>query len=437
MRMASTTPGQTGTVPLGGLSPLVPRVRALFALLLFSAGCNRSAPPAPALPSGPVWATVGDTCEYSTWTQVAEGNGVGYRFDWGDGDTSDWSEFVPGGTQVLEEHVWNSGGFWPVRSQAQGMHGARSEWSAALDVNVRPMPGYPDVPLATIDVGGDPTGIAVSPDGEKVYVVNCEDGDLLAIRTSDNSVAGRAPGIGGYSLALSTSGDSLYLVDGTTLRLVTTHDFAVCCSADIGEDAWYVLLPPGSGQIWVSYWEWMRSGRIAVLRASDLTEVTKVHLDATAPRGMAASPDGRFVYVALSDINAVAVVSTADYEVTCRIPVGAVPVDVAVSPDGRMAFTADYEGYSVTAIRTSDNAVLGTVPAGCYPMNLEFDPSGQYLYVACDEDIGAVVDAASLEALPAKWKESICVTCPPDGSRLYSCNGYDGKVTVFGFPNQN
>jgi DNA-binding beta-propeller fold protein YncE len=417
------------------------RLAAVLAVTLALAGCHTSAPPAPTLPSGPVWATVGDTCEYSTWTQVAEGNGVGYRFDWGDGDTSDWSEFVPGGTQVLGEHVWNSGGFWPVRSQAQGMHGARSEWSAALDVNVRPTPGYPDTPVATIDVGGYPTAIVVSPDGGKVFVANSGEignTDLLAIRTSDDSVIAQVPDIGAWNLALSPSGESLYMVDGTSLRLMTTSDFTVRCTVDIDQDAWYIVLPPGSGQVWVSYWEWMRSGRIAVLRASDLTEVTKVHLDATAPRGMAASPDGRFVYVALSDINAVAVVSTADYEVVCRIPVGAVPVDVAVSPDGRMAFTADYEGYSVTAIRTSDNAVLGTVPVGGFPMNIEFDPSGRYLYVACEDDYdyAAVVEVEELKVLPAAWKDVRCIGCLPDGSRIYS-GGRSQVVTVFGFPNQD
>ncbi len=413
------------------------RPAAVLAVALVLCGCDTSAPPAPALPSGPVWATVGDTCEYSTWTQVAEG-GVGYRFDWGDGDTSDWSVFVPGGTQVLKEHVWNSRGFWPVRSQAQGLYGARSEWSAALEVNVRPMPGYPDTLVATIDVGGDPNSIAVSPDGNRAYIPNCGNGDLVAVRTSDNSVVGRAPGIGGYSLALSASGDSLYLVDGTTLRLVTTHDFAVCCSAGIGEDAWYVVLPPGSGQVWVSYRKWLIGGRIAVLRDSDLTEVAEVCPDDDPwVLGMAASPDGRFVYAALPDANAVAVISTADYRVVRRIPVGVMPVDIALSPDGRLAFTADNQSFSVTALRTSDNVALGSVPVGCEPWDVEFDPSGEYLYVACDEDIGAVVDAASLEALPAKWNEAVCVACLPDGSRLYSSNGYDGKVTVFGFPNQN
>ncbi|UCG44035.1 MAG: YncE family protein [candidate division WOR-3 bacterium] len=414
------------------------RPPAVLAVALALTGCHTAAPPAPALPSGPVWATVGDTCEYSTWTQTAGGRAVGYRFDWGDGDTSDWSEFVPGGTQVLGEHVWDSRGFWPVRSQAQGLYGARSEWSAALDVNVRPKPGYPDTPVATIDVGGRPSGIAVSPDGERVYVANCEDGDLLAIRTSDDSVIARVPDIGAWNLALSASGESLYMVDGASVRLVTTSDLTIRCTVDIDQDAWYLVLPPRSGQVWVSYWEWMRGGRIAVLQASDLTEVTKVHLDATAPRGMAASPDGRFVYVALSDVNAMAVVSTVDYKTVCRIPVGAVPVDAAISPDGRLAFTADLEGYSVTAIRTSDNAVLGSVPVGYEPLDVEFDPSGRYLYIACEDeyDHGMVVDVDRLVARQAAWKDARCVACLPDGSRLYA-GGLGGKVTVFGFPNQD
>jgi YVTN family beta-propeller protein len=407
------------------------RPAAVLVVALVLCGCNTSAPPAPALPSGPAWATVGDTCEYSTWTQVAEGQGVGYRFDWGDGDTSDWSEFVPGGTQVLKEHVWTKAGKWPVRSQAEDISGQYSEWSAAHEVNVRPVPGYPYMVVNRIEVGGRPYAIVVSPDGAKVFVANCENGDLVTIRTADDSVIGRVPGTGAWGLALSPSGESLYTVGSGWLYLMTTHDYALRCSTGISEATFRVALPPGTGQVWVPHFHCWVGGRIVVLRASDLTEVTEVEFGSDQPAGIAATPDGRYVYVTLSDASSVAVVSTADYEVVCRIPVGAVPVDIAISPDGRLAFTADYESFSVTAVRTRDNAVLGSVPVGDGPWDVEFDPSGRYVYVACEGDLGAVVDVARLERLPAVCEWAQCVACLPDGSRLYTGG------TVVGFPNQN
>jgi len=70
------------------------------------------------------------------------------------------------------------------------------------------------------------------------------------------------------------------------------------------------------------------------------------------------------------------------------------------------------------------------------PMDLEFDPGGRYLYVACEDEYGAVVDVDRLEVLPATWKDARCVTCLPDGSRLYT-GGRGQVVTVFGFRNQD
>ena len=86
---------------------------------------------------------------FSTTGSVSEaGHAVEYRFDWGDGDMSDWG---PG----QDTHAWAAPGIFPVKAQARCATdtNALSLWSAATALDIRtPTPGLVRLTASSINI---------------------------------------------------------------------------------------------------------------------------------------------------------------------------------------------------------------------------------------------------------------------------------------------
>ncbi|GAB4462169.1 MAG: alkaline phosphatase family protein [Armatimonadaceae bacterium] len=67
----------------------------------------------------------------------------------------------------------------------------------------------------------------------------------------------------------------------------------------------------------------------------------------TTPQGMCLSPDGKTLFVALSDMNAVAVVDVKENKLKGYIPAGWYPTAVQVSPDGKKLLIVNAKGVGV------------------------------------------------------------------------------------------
>jgi hypothetical protein len=93
-------------------------------------------PDAPEIPSGPSVAPVDSLCTYTTVTSDPDGDDVGYRFAWGDGDTSEWTGWMPSGLQGERSHAYPSPGSFQVRAQARDVSEELSDWSGILPVVV-------------------------------------------------------------------------------------------------------------------------------------------------------------------------------------------------------------------------------------------------------------------------------------------------------------
>src|SRR3989475_8375608 len=97
--------------------------------------------------------------------------------------------------------------------------------------------------------------------------------------------------------------------------------------------------PARDPQLWVSN---EVSNTISVI-APRTNTVTATITVGKRPRGMALSPDGRTVYVALGQDDAVGVIDVAKATLTRTIPVGRDPELVVVSPDGGTLFVSNEE----------------------------------------------------------------------------------------------
>jgi len=92
-------------------------------------------PEIPEIPSGPVYVEVGVEYEYSS-SAIDDEDLIRYRFDWGDGKFSNWSEFLESNVTVNFSYSWSNVSSYQIRVIAQDEQGQNSSWSMPLNVTV-------------------------------------------------------------------------------------------------------------------------------------------------------------------------------------------------------------------------------------------------------------------------------------------------------------
>jgi DNA-binding beta-propeller fold protein YncE len=80
--------------------------------------------------------------------------------------------------------------------------------------------------------------------------------------------------------------------------------------------------------------------------------------------GTAPTPDGRWLIVAVSGANKVAIVDLGAMKVARTIDVPSAPQEVLVTPDGQTAYVSCDSSRKVAAIRTADWTVEKLIDAG-------------------------------------------------------------------------
>ena len=112
-------------------------------------------PASPLALSGPTFVEMGVEYGYVVSTTDSDGDQIRYRFDWGDGTLSDWSELVDSGVTASLYHSWMDIDTYQVRAIAQDEHGLNSSWSALLNVTVSGVNDGGEPSVADIGVSGN------------------------------------------------------------------------------------------------------------------------------------------------------------------------------------------------------------------------------------------------------------------------------------------
>ena len=117
-----------------------------FAVIIASVNAivySNMPPNKPQKPDGPTGGgiifnrvVVGNSYTYTTTTTDPEGDDVYYKWDWGDGNQSDWDGPWSSGIGVEGSHAWAESGVYEVGVKAKDVHGANSSWSDLLNVTV-------------------------------------------------------------------------------------------------------------------------------------------------------------------------------------------------------------------------------------------------------------------------------------------------------------
>jgi YVTN family beta-propeller protein len=169
-----------------------------------------------------------------------------------------------------------------------------------------------------VDVGGFPYAVAVTPNnrppaaGErtKVYVSSERDGTISVVDPESKKVA----------------------------KVIATGDHPIALQLNKAEEKLFIA---NAGSDTISAID-VKSDK--VIHTIPLRPLDVRGLPGCTPMGMALSPDEKTLYVALADMNAVAVVDLKDSRVEGYIPVGWYPTSVVVSPDGSKLVVANAKG---------------------------------------------------------------------------------------------
>ena len=276
-------------------------------------------------------------------------NAQTWYWDFGDGSNS---------TQQNPTHSYLSAGNYTVRLTVHNENGTDSK---LITITVLRPSIYAYITCASgvyvidtvinnvtarISAGDNPEGVAVSPDGTKVYVTNSGDNNVSVIDTATNLVTATVNvGSDPFGVAISPDGTKVYVTNSPLDRTVSVIDTAT----------------------------------------NTITATVNVGY---YPKGVAVSPDGTKVYVTNSGDNNVSVIDTATNLVTATVNVGHPTFGIVVTPDGNKAYVTCYGGNTVSVIDATSHMVIGTIEVGNSPRGVAVNSDGSKVYVANEDTNG-------------------------------------------------
>jgi YVTN family beta-propeller protein len=177
-----------------------------------------------------------------------------------------------------------------------------------------------DAVIATIPVGWGPFGVAVSPDGRKVYIGNWGY-TVPVIDTRTNEVVATVATTGNaLGIAVSEDGHRVYSTNfyDQSLSVIDTATNTVIATAPAGPGPYGVIV--ANKKVYVANWNSPATVSVVDTATNKVIATIPVASDTNGP-GVAASPDGRRVYVTNEIADNVPVIDTAADTVIATIPV--------------------------------------------------------------------------------------------------------------------
>jgi YVTN family beta-propeller protein len=275
----------------------------------------------------------------------------------------------------------------------------------------------------SLRVGNSPRGVAVSPDGSRVYVANYDDDTLSVIDTSTVAALPGAPGnAGGTTGAAGTGGAGS--AGAYTVKLVT--DTIPGAGLGLGNGPWGVAvfdLRPFT----TNYLADTVTGSFA-----NGSTVTTTLGEGDGPIGIAGSPTK--LYVANSNDDTVTVIGDGISD----IAVGANPRAVAYA--GTRVYVTNYLSDSVSVIDDANAAFIGAFAVGDGPIGVAGNQSGSRVYVA--NSLGGTVSVINtatnvVTVIPGVSGRPSYLAVNPAGTRVYVTDSLDNRIAVINTTNNS
>ncbi len=255
----------------------------------------------------------------------------------------------------------------------------------------------------TFRTGVWPSGMAIDPSSNRLYVVSSSDADstITVIDLASNSEVGKIKvGTGPMSIAVDSASQTAYvantehMVDGKnlshTISIVDLKTNKETGQVDVGVGPFDIKIV--KDKIFTS-----NSGeaQIAAVSIKDRKLIKKAAVIDT-PLGMAVSPDMKKIYVAIHGKGSVMVFDTGDVRELSTIKVGKAAWYIGIDEAKNKAYVTRSEENLVSVFDTKSDKVIGEISVGKGPRGVAVDSEAGRAYVVNHQDISvSVIDTSS------------------------------------------
>ena len=233
---------------------------------------------------------------------------------------------------------------------------------------------------ATIPVTGSPSGMALAPGGELLYVAQSSGNSVAVINTGSNTVVATIPvGTMPLALAITPNGQTAYVVNAgsSSVSAISTATDAVLATVQIAGYPTAIAVTPDSSRAFVMS---PTSANISVIGTASNT-VIATWLTTPGAHALALSPDGATLYVASPVTNQITAYDTTTGNLLNTIGGLSYPDSIAVAPSGGALYVSNLTGSAVSVISTTSFEAVATVKVTAYPTSVAISEDGSEVYV--------------------------------------------------------
>lgn len=227
-----------------------------------------------------------------------------------------------------------------------------------------------------LQVGADPTGIAINPKKNEVYAVNTGSGTISVINAEDNRVVATVPiHRKPYFIDVNRDGTRAYVANSgsNNVSVIDLDKRRETRVIGVGEGPGMARISPDGDTLVVTN---RISGSVSIIDTKD-HRVRSAFSGCPQATDAVILPDSSKAFIACSGGHQVMVLGLArprspvEQERSDRLltflDVGQTPVHLALKPDGGEIFVCNFNGDSVSEINTSTNEVGGAYLVGAHP----------------------------------------------------------------------
>ncbi|MEV4347735.1 YncE family protein [Actinoplanes sp. NPDC049596] len=289
--------------------------------------------------------------------------------------------------------------------------------------------------VATVPVGTEPEGMAVSPDSRTVYVAN-QNSHVLSVmdaatrkvtsvqlrntpRFATTSRDGRLVFVSMYEDDKRT-GSGVAVVDARTRKVVRYLATGIQP---------YTLSVGPDGALWVPIHS---EGRVQIFKSGSL-ELTGDIVLPPNPHAVGFSPDLNRAFTANHESNLVSVIDMRTMTLIKTIAVSKAPHSIAASPDGRVVLVAGFDADSADLIDANTLKRTGPFKVGRQPQSVGVSADGKHAYVVNEGDNTISVlntDSGAVTATVKVGGSPRTISVAADGKLAYVSNGKDHTISV-------